>query len=148
MRFTAGLLNTGAGVTRTLDVHGLTVAPKGAGTGVYKCPARSGDAGCHERLTNELSSADWDEGGMSRWCRQGWQGVVMEDWIANRLAGSATHVSHELLADGPHVLGEGCREHHHLLVVGSGLEDSLNVSSHVCNTTSSRQHSCNATLLI
>merc|ERR1719273_1139728 len=40
-------------------------------------------------------------------------------------------VLHELLADRPDVLAEGGGEHHHLLLVGSGPEDLLDVPPHV-----------------
>lgn len=42
------------------------------------------------------------------------------------------YVVHELLADWPDLLGEGGAEHHHLLLVGSGFEDLLHISAHVC----------------
>lgn len=41
-------------------------------------------------------------------------------------------VLHELAADGLDLLGEGGREHHDLLLVGSGTEDVLDVGTHVC----------------
>ena len=39
---------------------------------------------------------------------------------------------HELFARSSDILGQGGREHHDLLVVRSGSEDLLDVSSHVC----------------
>lgn len=57
----------------------------------------------------------------------------MGGW-AGALADGATHVGHEFLADCADVLGEGGREHHHLLVVGRHFEDGLNVSPHVCSS--------------
>lgn len=41
-------------------------------------------------------------------------------------------VTHELLADGADLLGEGGTEHHNLLVGGRGTEDLLDVAAHVC----------------
>ena len=40
-------------------------------------------------------------------------------------------VSHELAAGILDLGGQGCREHHHLLVVRSSSEDLLDVASHV-----------------
>lgn len=42
-------------------------------------------------------------------------------------------IRHELLADRADVLGQGGREHHHLLVVRRLLEDLLDVGAHVCS---------------
>ena len=53
---------------------------------------------------------------------------------AGRAVGLMTYILHELLADGADVLGEGGREHHHLLLVGGVAEYLLHVPSHVCNT--------------
>ena len=41
------------------------------------------------------------------------------------------YVIHELLADGPDLLGEGGAEHHDLLLVGRVLEHLLHISAHV-----------------
>lgn len=43
-----------------------------------------------------------------------------------------TYTLHELFASRADLLGEGSREHHDLLVVGSGAEDFLDVAAHVC----------------
>lgn len=48
----------------------------------------------------------------------------------------ATHVGHELLADGADLLGQGGAEHHDLLLVRRHLEDVLQVAAHVCTTHS------------
>jgi len=48
------------------------------------------------------------------------------------LGGEAGYICHELLADFANVLRQGRREHHHLLLAGSLLENCLNVFSHVC----------------
>jgi hypothetical protein len=40
-------------------------------------------------------------------------------------------VTHELLANGSDLLGEGGTEHHDLLVGGRGTEDFLNITAHV-----------------
>lgn len=40
-------------------------------------------------------------------------------------------VLHELFADGTHLLGQSGREHHDLLVVRSGTEDVLHITTHV-----------------
>ena len=40
-------------------------------------------------------------------------------------------VLHELLADGPNLLGEGGAEHHYLLLSGRGSEDFLNITAHI-----------------
>merc|ERR1712227_263301 len=41
------------------------------------------------------------------------------------------YILHELLADRSNVLAESGAEHHHLLLIRSGAEDLLNISSHV-----------------
>lgn len=41
-------------------------------------------------------------------------------------------VLHELLADRLDLLGQGGREHHNLLLLGSRAEDVLNIGTHVC----------------
>ena len=43
-----------------------------------------------------------------------------------------TDIGHELLANGSDLLAESCREHHHLLVVRSHLEDFLDIPAHIC----------------
>lgn len=43
----------------------------------------------------------------------------------------STHVGHELLTGWSDLFSESSTEHHDLLVVRSGTEDVLNVSSHV-----------------
>ena len=53
-------------------------------------------------------------------------------------AGSHIYILHELLADGSDLLGECRGEHHHLFLVGRHPEDLLNVTSHVCNNTGTR----------
>lgn len=40
-------------------------------------------------------------------------------------------VTHELLADGADLLGQGSAEHHNLLVGGGGTEDLLDIAAHV-----------------
>jgi hypothetical protein len=46
-------------------------------------------------------------------------------------------VTHELLADGTGLLGEGGREHHDLLLCWGSTEDFLHVTAHVCLRVSS-----------
>jgi hypothetical protein len=40
-------------------------------------------------------------------------------------------VDHELATDVLNFLGHGSREHHHLLLGRSGLEDRLHIASHI-----------------
>jgi hypothetical protein len=40
-------------------------------------------------------------------------------------------VLHKLAADGLDLLGQGGREHHHLLLLGSGAEHVLDIGTHV-----------------
>mmetsp|Transcript_2101 Transcript_2101/g.3157 ORF Transcript_2101/g.3157 Transcript_2101/m.3157 type:complete len:277 (+) Transcript_2101:517-1347(+) len=40
-------------------------------------------------------------------------------------------VIHELLAESPHFIINGCREHHNLLVVGRKLKDELDIGTHI-----------------
>ena len=54
-------------------------------------------------------------------------------------AGSHIYILHELFADRSDLLGECRREHHHLFLVGRHPEDFLNVTSHVCNNTGTRE---------
>mmetsp|Transcript_3033 Transcript_3033/g.8215 ORF Transcript_3033/g.8215 Transcript_3033/m.8215 type:complete len:398 (-) Transcript_3033:169-1362(-) len=61
--------------------------------------------------------------------------VVLHQTVQGEL-GLVVHVdfhwvAHELLADSPDVLGQGCAEHHDLLVVRGELEDLLDVGPHV-----------------
>jgi hypothetical protein len=66
---------------------------------------------------------------------QGQLGLVVDvdlEGLRVRLKLWVTYALHELLAGGTDLLGEGGREHHNLLVVGSGTEDLLNVTAHVC----------------
>ena len=79
-------------------------------------------------VTMGQSSADWNQDGMWR-CSRSWYKVGS---CVDALAGVATHVCHELFADGADVLGEGCREHHHLLVMWRHLKNCLYIGAHVC----------------
>lgn len=42
-----------------------------------------------------------------------------------------TYIVHELAAHRTNLLAQGGREHHDLLVVGSGAEDLLDITAHV-----------------
>ena len=46
-------------------------------------------------------------------------------------------VTHELLADGTGLLGQGGREHHNLLLCWGSTEDLLHIAAHVCLRVSS-----------
>jgi hypothetical protein len=49
-------------------------------------------------------------------------------------------VTHELLADGTGLLGQGGREHHNLLLCWGSTEDLLDVAAHVCPRVSGRKY--------
>ena len=59
-----------------------------------------------------------------------------------------TYVLHELLADGPDVLGQGGREHHDLLLVRGGPEDLLDVAAHVCKEKEGIIHEVSVTVSV
>lgn len=54
---------------------------------------------------------------------EGELGLVVDVDLQRRL--------HELLADGTDLLGEGGREHHHLLLLGRRAEDLLHITAHI-----------------